>query len=167
MSLNVKIGAAPFLVVSAFACARSPVGPTEHPQPLPITRFTSDEVSLTYSSGFLVPQQMVVRDAAAWRNAWAAIWQNVSTPPSLPNVDFDREMVVIAALGQRSTGGFSIFIAGATDERGTVRVKTRSVSPGPGCVTTAALTQPVDAARLPRRDRMVTFEDTAETLQCR
>jgi hypothetical protein len=113
------------------------------------------------------PQRLVVRDANAWRDTWTAIWRDVSPPPPLPVVDFSRDMVVVAALGQRPTGGFSIVIADARVENGGLRVTVRTVSPGPGCGTTLAITQPVDAARLPRFDGRVTYDDVSIVQDCR
>ena len=151
--------------VCALACDETLVQPTES-LPLSVTRLGRADSSLTYSSGFTTSQRLVVRDATTWGNTWAAIWGRVSTPPPLPEIDFTREMVIVAALGQRNTGGYSIFVAEAAEENGTVRVRIRSVSPGPRCGVTLALTEPVDAARVARRDGVVTFEETAEVQQC-
>jgi len=67
-------------------------------------------------------------------------------------------MVVVAALGTHSTGGYSILVDGASvvDSNGTA-VAIRSVSPGPDCLVTEAFTEPVDIARMEMRSGPVTF----------
>jgi hypothetical protein len=86
--------------------------------------------------------------------------------PELPQVDFSREVVVVAALGQRPTGGFNILIESAAATRDGVTVSIRATAPGPGCGVTLALTQPVDIARMPRRGA-VQFHERADELACR
>ena len=75
--------------------------------------------------------------------------------------------VILVALGERPTGGYSIFIDRVTElQDGSIEVLVRSVAPGPTCGVTAALTQPVDIARVPRRDGSVSFRELAETHNC-
>jgi hypothetical protein len=75
-------------------------------------------------------------------------------------------MVAVVALGQRPTGGFAILIDSAETIAGGVTVLVRAIAPGPTCGVTQALTQPVDIARLPRTDTVVTFRDKAEEQAC-
>jgi len=102
--------------------------------------------SLT-TSGIHTPSRQVIRDAGTWQAAWNTIFANVSPQPALPAVDFSSEMVILAAQGDQSTGGFGIFIDGAfTTLDGTVIAAVTTASPGPGCTRTPQVTQPVDAA---------------------
>jgi predicted small secreted protein len=135
--------------------------------PVAVTRLRAEPYSFTFSSGLRTPQRTVVRDEAAWRAAWAAMWQGYSPQPALPPVDFAREVVVVAALGERMTGGYQIFVDSATTTAGGgVVVHVRTEAPGPRCGTTQALTQPVDLARLPRPAGEVTFQDRAVVTDC-
>ena len=86
--------------------------------------------------------------------------------PALPDVDFAREMVVVAALGERRSGGYAIVLDSATGRGGTLVVHLRTRSPDARCAVTGALTQPVDAARLPRHDGPVEFRERAEVVRC-
>ena len=98
---------------------------------------------------------------------WIRIHARQSPVPPLPIVDFTKEMVLFAALGTRPSGGFSILIDGATEAGdGALSVVVRSVAPGPKRGVTAALTEPVDLARLARRDTPVHFVERTETSDC-
>jgi hypothetical protein len=154
------------LMVGSEACS-SPAGPDGPAQSLPITRLRPEPLSLSYASGLRESQRLVVRDATAWQQVWASVWRGASPEPPLPQVDFGHEMVVVAALGERPTGGFTILIDSALEGSPGVSIRIRSISPGSGCVTTQALTQPVDIARVPRRDGPVTFDEQPETQECR
>lgn len=148
------------------AAPQSPASPQAPATPVTVTRLRPEPLSFTYNSGLTRAQRLVVRDEATWRELWASIWRGGSVPP-LPPVDFTREMLIVAALGQQPTGGHGIFVDGASAAAGGLAVRIRTVSPGPQCATSAALTEPVDIARLPRHDGPVTFEERAETQECR
>lgn len=135
-------------------------------EPVPLTRLGSAPAPLTYYSGLTTGQRVVIRDAETWRTTWSAIWSRVSPVPDLPSIDFGREMVVVAALGQRSGGGYGILVnAAATDATG-LTILIRTTSPGRSCITTQALTQPVDVARLPRSELPVRFFDESVVTAC-
>ena len=138
-----------------------PPGPT-----LPVVRLRSEPYSFEYNSGLSAPARLVVRDAGAWQSLWTQIYDGRSTVPPLPAVDFSRDMIVVAALGTRSSGGYSIMIDGASGAGANITIAVRAISPGRTCGVTAALTQPVDIARLPRRDGKVSFVERAEVKEC-
>ena len=123
-------------------------------------------MSFSYNSGITESQRLVIRDQAAWQQVWNDVYRFTFPAPALPEVDFTREMVVVAALGQKPTGGYSIFIDGATETANGVTINVRSVSPGANCAVTLALTNPVDIARVTRREAAVNFSETAATQNC-
>jgi hypothetical protein len=153
------------LLLLSLGCSASLGGP-EDATPLPVTRFKNDQASYVYVSQMRQPQRLVIRDNAAWTAAWSSLWTTTGSIPAPPQVDFTREMVVLAALGERSSGGFGITIDSAKSTASGVTVFVTPTSPGPRCMTTAALTQPVDIARLPRVDTAVRFQDVAKVQDC-
>ena len=114
-----------------FACANieSPVGVT-----LPMVRLQPQPYSFTYNSGLTEPNRTAIRTAAAWADEWAAVVQDDRPTPPLPEVDLTKEMLILVALGERPTGGYSIFIDRVTERQdGSIEVLVRSVAPGPTC----------------------------------
>ena len=132
----------------------SPFGPSG--EVLPVVRLTGEPRSFTWHSGLTDPERIVVRDATAWAVTWKRIWAPSSPPPPLPEIDFAQEMVVVAALGQRPTNGYDIFIDTATASGADVSVSVRSVA---SCGFLTVVTHPVDVARLPRRTGKVRFKE--------
>ncbi len=107
----------------------------------------------------------MIRDPVTWQMVWKKVWFGDSEVPPLPAVDFSSEMILVAALGARSTGGYGILIDGANEVGiGGVNVTIRSTSPL-NCLVTEAFTQPVDIARLPIRGR-VEFTERSQVHQC-
>lgn len=132
---------------------------------IPIARFRSDPHSFARLSGMTAPARLVIHDSDSWKAVWDQI--NASRPAPLPFIDFSQNMVIVAALGTQRSGGHDIVITGASEaDAGGAAIAINSTSPGPGCGSTLALTQPVDIARMPRRDGEVTFVEHSEVVGC-
>jgi hypothetical protein len=113
------------------------------------------------------PLRLVVRDDAAWAEAWAKLYATTDAPPPRPPVDFAKEMVLVASLGMRRTGGFAATIARTELADGVLRVEVVEKRPGADCMTTQALTYPVALARVARHDGAIEFADRVVVNDCR
>ncbi|HEX8243327.1 MAG TPA: protease complex subunit PrcB family protein [Longimicrobium sp.] len=133
---------------------------------LPVNRLRAEPYSFAYYSGMADSARVTVRDAGAWRQAWSAVWRGSSPVPALPQIDFGQEMVVVVALGTRNSGGYSILVDSAYQYGDRVEVVVRKESPGSRCFTTAALTQPVDIARIPASTLPVRFRERSFVHDC-
>ena len=120
-----------------------------------------------FSTGFTERARVVIRSDAQWAQAWDRVVDRVMPKPERPAVDFSREIVVLVAMGQRPSGGYAVAIDGVFEADGRLYVRVNERSPGQSCFVTAALTQPVDAVRVPRRDLGVSFVERSETVECR
>lgn len=135
--------------------------------PVPVTRMGPGGRALERYSGFTAPARLVVRGEAEWREAWTKIYEPRMPRPPLPAVDFARETVLVAALGERSSGGFGIVVDSVYDTGAELHAVVRRTSPGADCMVTGALSQPVDAVRIPATTKPVKFVDRDEVLSCR
>ena len=131
-----------------------------------LTRFRTDSYAFAFNSGITSPLNVVVRDPAAWSELWQNIHAPMTPAPPLPVVDFSREMIIAAGLGNRLSGGYDVLLARAAEDASGLQIEVIETSPGPGCATTQALTQPVDLARTPRRDGPVRFVTTRRVNHC-
>jgi hypothetical protein len=96
------------------------------------------------------PGLRVVRDRAAWEAEWRALQAGLAAGPA-PAVDFARDMVVVVAAGEQSSGGHRVRVDGTSPgPDGTLVVHVTRTAPGPGCMSTMAITSPVDVVRVPR-----------------
>jgi hypothetical protein len=103
------------------------------------------------SGGFAEPARTVIRDAAAWEAAWKKGNAHRSPVPKAPPVDFAKEMVAVAALGTKPTGGWSVEIVGARVESGGLKILWAERGPGDGPAA-AVITEPWHAVVLHRSD---------------
>jgi hypothetical protein len=108
-------------------------------------------------------RRLVIRDA----NTWAAFWSELGVGDR-PAVDFTRDLVVAVAAGQQSSGGYEVAVDQVSQKDGELIIEVVETSPGPNCMTTSALTQPVDVVVMPRVDaRGWSFVERKEVRGCR
>jgi hypothetical protein len=96
------------------------------------------------SSGIKGARRLVIREQDTWSRFWSELGAGVQ-----PQVDFSRDLVIAVASGERSTGGHDIAVQRVTRSDGELRIEVVETAPGPDCMTTAALTQPVDVVLVP------------------
>jgi hypothetical protein len=154
------------LTLLAAGCSSGAPSPGAESAQGAITRIDSSAIVLESSQGIGDPTRAVIRDSAAWQAFWAQAHAQVEPAPPVPAVSFADSMLLVAALGTRSSGGYSVRIDSVA--RGTtLRVFVTAVSPGPGCVTTMAIAWPVQVARVARFDGSVDFVDAERVDTCR
>ena len=136
-------------------------------RPVPVTPMSPKDsgarTNFTVYAGIGDQVRLVVRD----RDAWLDVWKRINTVrdprlgpdpiPPLPEIDFSREIVVVAAMGRRPTGGYFISIDGAYERDNLVEVVVRSVETRCGGFT--ILTAPLVIVRLPKTERSVVFRE--------
>lgn len=118
------------------------------------------------TSGIVKRERIVIEDSAAWAALWPRVVGSHSPRPPLPRVDFSREVIVIASMGQQSSGGFTITIDTATTMGDTLRLNITQRSPGPTCMTTAALSFPIALARVVRPKPPIQFIERTDVTDC-
>jgi hypothetical protein len=114
-------------------------------------------------TGISEARRLVIRDA----NAWAEFWSELGVGDR-PEVDFSRDLVVAVAAGQRPTGGHEIAVDRVSQHNGELTIAVVETTPGPNCMTTSSLTQPVDVVVVPRVNaRSWSFLEHQEVRGCR
>lgn len=159
-------------LLAALAACNAPSGIT------PLTDIPSGAVNVdwndagairlahSYYSAFRQPARTVIDNASDWRTMWSTYTADLGSPPPLPAVDFSRHEVILAALGERNSGGYDIRISRLAMSSDFLYVELTSTRPGPHCGTTAALTQPVDMVRIPRQHPPVMFIEKSVEQDC-
>lgn len=87
---------------------------------------------MRYYSGMATRQRLVIRDGAAWADVWKQITSPFQPVPPVPEVDFAKNVLILAAMGTRSSGGYSIAVDEVHIVAGGARVSVTEVSPARG-----------------------------------
>lgn len=147
------------LIATLAACGRDPAIPGD------ARNLSMEQVGYDQSyqsSQFTEQTRLVIRDQQAWDDAWAKINGQTTAPAT----DFSTSMIVLAAMGQRNHGGYSIAFNDIAATRDALYVSVTESSPGSMCVTTQALVEPVVLARVERIDGDVQFIEHTQTTSC-
>jgi hypothetical protein len=111
--------------------------------------------------------RLVIRDRDEFNELWNQIIRLASDKPALPEVDFSREMIIVAAMGQQSSR-YDIIIDSACEVDNQLEVLVRSTKfltcgLQPGILPP----EPVDIVRLPKTELPVVFRETEVTSDCK
>lgn len=121
---------------------------------------------------FDAPVRIEARRHEAIRHpdAWLALWREATAgtepAPEPPPVDLDIRTILLAAAGEKPTGGYAVTIEAAHLIGDTLHVDVLERSPGQGCMTTQAITYPLAAVTVERVDAEARFHVRRETGDC-
>jgi hypothetical protein len=129
-------------------------------QPLP------EAEAMRYHSGMTTPQRLVVRDTATWTELWPQIVGSNRPIPPVPAVDFSDDLVIVAAMGTKPTGGYSIDVDEVRVASEDAAISVQSRSPATGCLVTPLVTAPLSIVVVPRFAGRPTFVEHASQRTC-
>lgn len=110
-----------------------------------------------FSSGINEERLITLRNQREWEGQWYRITSRHGNPPGPPLVEFTTHMVLLAAMGARPSGGYSVSIDRVSEQPDELQAFVTFTSPGPRCGNTAAITHPADIALVRRSDKPVRF----------
>ena len=108
-------------------------------------------------SGIREAKQEVVKNADAWEKLWKQHSTAAGSSDKIPTVDFSKEMVVVATMGTKRTGGYTIEIVDVEAKDKTLRISVKKTSPPPDAMTIQALTAPFHFVAVPKSDLKTEF----------
>ena len=117
------------------------------------------------SGGISQRARLLIRNRDEFNELWYQIMRPVSNKPPLPEIDFSREMIIVAAMGKQPSR-YGILIDSACEVDNQLEVLVHSIKL-PTCGAEAGLPpEPVDIVRLPKTDLPVVFREIEVTLDC-
>lgn len=120
---------------------------------------------LTFASGLSRPTQLVIRDEKTWSEFWKAISRSGSQGISPPKLHFEREQVLIIALGPRNAG-HDIRITRVKTQGDTLYAQVLSrTGIFPAC-RTDEINSPLSVVIVPRTEGAVKFLEHRIDLGC-
>ena len=128
----------------------------------------TEDVTLVkqFYSGVDARERLVVQTAAEWSSLWERIHSRQSPVPPIVQPDFNSEVALVATMGEKPSGGYTITIDSVTrHERGSIVYVTEK-SPSDTCFTPAVLTQAVHAIRAPKTDGGIWWRERATVENC-
>ena len=96
-------------------------------------------------SGQQIARQVTVRTAAEWK----ALWKDHAPTEKMPDVDFDKNMVVGIFLGSKPSAGHDVEIVGVRTQEKDLIVEYVQKQPGRGTMAAQILTEPYHLVSVP------------------
>jgi len=143
------------------AACRSAGSNTDAPAaPVPVPFATVVQIAVPGQTGKRV--QVVVRDADTWKTLWAELRKDSALAEEPPAVDFDREMVVVAAMDtQGCVARVTIRSIVRTNDKAVVDVLEEPPAPNLRCFVSS---RPIHAVRVQRMSGEVTFTTATQEM---
>lgn len=98
-------------------------------------------------------RQVTVRTAAEWK----ALWKEHAPTAKMPDVDFNKDMVVGIFLGTKPSAGYEVEIVGVRAEEKDFLVEYVQKQPGRGMLAAQLLTEPFHLVSVPKYAGTVRF----------
>jgi hypothetical protein len=115
-----------------------------------------------YISGYCEEAYFVVRTESEWEMIWERHTILQEPPPSCPNVDFSKNVVICAFMGRCPTAGYSIYIEKIWTDEEQVHVEIFKRSPSGDLVVAEVITSPFVIASLEKIDLQFVFHVAEE-----
>jgi hypothetical protein len=117
-------------------------------------------------SGVQEMLRLVVRDQATWATVWAELEGSATNSAPTPRIDFSKEIVLVATLGTKPTGGYTISLGPSYQTDQEVTAYVQKEVPGRKCGAAEMVTHPFSVASLTRTSLPVRFVETEEVKEC-
>ena len=110
--------------------------------------------------------RLIISTRDQFTELWNEITSSTSAKPPLPEVDFSREMLVVAATGPEKEP-HALIIDSACEVNNQLEVVVRNTKSVPCGASVGLQPQPVDIVRLPKTDLPVVFREIEDTFDCK
>jgi hypothetical protein len=101
--------------------------------------------------------ELVIRSEAEWKKWWADHISQGDENNAAPPIDFTKEIILVAGMGTKNTGGFSIECSSIKREGNVLTATFQTRSPAPDAMVTMALTAPCIIIAVPQHAGEVKF----------
>jgi len=95
---------------------------------------------------------MVIRSEAEWVAYWNGIVKPWDRVPTLPAVEFEHEVVLLALMGRQPSSGYSVAMDSLIVAGDSATVFVNGVTPGKGCGVFTAVSCPWVGKVVPNRN---------------
>jgi len=103
---------------------------------------------------FASPRFEVIVDDTQFRQVFQTLHADQIPPPTAPAIDFERAFVLLVAMGQRTTTGYSVEVNQVERYGDVMQVRVRFEEPSPQARHAAMLTQPFVLVQVPKAPGM-------------
>lgn len=118
-------------------------------------------------AGITTAMRTVLRSSAEFERYWQEVPAvHGSQAPPMPDIDFSREMVIVASLGFQRGAGAQVAITKVRDWKGVLDVNVQVTLPPTGCDGWPKIEYPMTIVRVPISQSTALFHDRLIKTSC-
>jgi hypothetical protein len=120
-------------------------------------------------SGVSKKKTLIITNQKDFEKTWSECYSIQIPQPKAPQINFEKEIVLVAFAGEFSSGGYKVELTNINKKRKTINVNVINTTPGANCNVTSAMTQPFHMIKMntPKKSiKEIKFIDIAEATHC-
>ncbi len=149
-----------FISILFFACSSSQVTVSEK-------QLTYKSVYVSQDSGFEAHQTKTITNQNEFEEIWTQAMSRFHDKPEIPTIDFEKNQVLLIALGVKNNGGYKFQIDRIIENKNSIVVYYFENKPGANCVTTQAIVFPFELIEIPKNSKKTEFISTEKIVECK
>lgn len=124
-------------------------------------------VAKNTNGGLQELKQEVYTNQTAFEKVWKLAWSNFSDPTPVPSIDFNKDVVVLVALGMRNNGGYQLKINSVSEETNEIIVDYTETTPNPKCIYSQSIVFPYEFVSFTKTSKKVVFKSGSKVGECK
>lgn len=108
----------------------------------------------------------VVKNVSEFNFLWNKIYSGAVIKPELPEVNFDKYMVVAVFNGIETNRGYDIEITKVGEKNNSIYVFLKKILPGNNCITSGSFVNPYHIVGFAKSEKEIYYVEKEETVNC-
>lgn len=117
-----------------------------------------ESIAIETITGIEKSQNVIIYSKDEFDKFWGQVYKNVSPVPAVPEIDFEKYIVIGACAGSKSTGGYGVEITGVVENEKNVVITINETSPPEGSFVTQVITSPGHIIKIKKTHKEILFE---------
>lgn len=98
--------------------------------------------------------------------SWTKLFAKYDRKPPIPTIDYEKNMLLVVALGERSNAGYAIKVKSIMESKNELSVITEETKPGNTCNSAMVMAYPFQLIEIPKTEKPIKFRMTVKINEC-
>tara|TARA_B100000809_G_scaffold266057_1_gene327129 strand:+ start:10005 stop:10514 length:510 start_codon:yes stop_codon:yes gene_type:complete len=125
------------------------------------------EVKSGENSDYKKAQNLIITTQEEMDLNWSKMFGKYPRKPPIPMVDFETKQLLLVAMGEQATGGYTIKVSSIEKTTKGILVTIEDAKPGKACNNTSALIYPFQLIEMPKTEKEITFARVSKINACK
>ena len=108
-----------------------------------------------------------IYDSKKLNTVWANLFAKYDRKPPIPTIDFEKNMLIAIALGERNSGSYSLQVESIIENKNNIKVIIDENKPGPSCITPSVMIYPFQLIKISLPKKPITYVKVLKIKDCK